>query len=485
MVEERVVFRFLTKGTASFGRSFVSIGRAIRGVGRGIGGISLPFVKLFRALARLRTAFFILVTFLALRPLLRFVKDLGEVNAGVQRTFQGISTAFDQFRGKLAAAFEPVIAVLGAEVIGFFNMLREKLADLDPRLIAEFVVFAKTGFKLVEAAVHGVFLGITALVGLMRQLPFILVNLVKGMEEWSTVASAIMGPYSILVIRKTKEEWIALRTAIWDAFDVAPHEQLKGADVFGAALEKQFDEFTKSMRLAMKSTGASIDEEMIAKIEKMIKLLKEPLTTGFFESWGAAIERFSAGLQQAEHTFNTLSHALGVAIRGAMEAGLSDTLVNAFEGRVDRMKDAMISFLRSINRAVADFVAKMVVQEYVLEGLKVLGGALSGALGHLLPGSPADVPASPAYLNATRPWGPHPEPLPPGGGGPGGVPPWNPNSPLHKAGGGTSTVVNIHAIDAQSFQQLLRANRTVITEVVEAALTGSSPGIRQAVRSVK
>jgi len=244
----------------------------------------------------------------------------------------------------------------------------------------------------------------------------------------------------------------------------------------GEALTKRPGELADTVK---KTLG---DPEVVSAFTELAERVKNAKNA--YELTGKELAfAFTLGLKEGlEKDFKTLYQAvfdMAQQIRQSMESAVSDTLVLAMRGQLSKVRDVFVSFLESIQKALADFVAQRLVQETVV---RALNWAINAILGQVGPKTKAPAPPAAQHggLVTRRTL------MTVGEAGPEAIIPLNRSAPGLRGNSGLGTTVNVtfapQVIDGPSFGAWLIREKQTIKRLLISAATGEDVSIRKAFR---
>lgn len=390
------VQQFQTEAKASTKDLGTNIFRFRDGVNATVNSVAV----LFRRLARLRTAFFILVNILALRQVVRLFEELTTHSADLQQRLGEIGSKFDVIKGKIAdtaaPAFEAFVKLKDTFQLDLFKFFARNASAFGQMVEGFGVIYSlAVGIKDLVYAIVLAFKALPSILKVgfqsiwedLKSIPARLAEsfLVTLMGIFEKIKAATKGKFGLGWISDTSG---AIAESLVPAFNEA------SAAVF------EFDQKTKSLQESLNlvpevvAARKALDElisnfnsgqytnapqsfidlaDALRDLEKRAKAL-QGLTpdkiSGFQEAW----KGFFDGLKGQVRTIKDLAADMGRAFREAFQSGLSDTFVALMEGRLNKIKDAVVSTLESIKRAIANFLAEKVVKD-------IISGIGSSAIG--------------------------------------------------------------------------------------------------------
>lgn len=442
-------------------------------VNKSFGPVVNSIAKVFRELARIRTAFFILVTFLGIRPALRFFKDLLDESSASVRAMNKIEEKYSIIKNQLSTAIAPYLLPV------FDSLIKKVITLLD--------IVQNSGFRQVFTSYFGVLLSAIRSIGrtvskVTEAIVYLLDEVLQDSPE-IILAFGYAGQAAFTGMYNTYQILKGVITGGSKGFQDAVDRSNNAID----ALNETFENAKRNLA-SLKASGATIvvrataatafsaDEDikvMLAHWEKLFQegseKLKQILLNGLtLEGVNeTALDKFFQGFN--EKIIDTIQAAkvLGAAVKDAFEKGLSDSFLKIMELRFNKFKDIIVSTLESLKRALADFLASAAIKGFFGDALPYLVGIARGV------GTSSVAPVSSANLGPVNPPGPYSPPPGPG---------YASGFPALTSGGNTRTApnvtFNVNTIDATSFDGYLKKNKGTIRDIMNSAVSGEDSTTR-------
>lgn len=462
--------------------------------------------RVFRAVARLRTAFFLMITVLAVRPVINFFKSLAEYSGTAAAKFAEFGEMWGRFLSLIGERTGPLLESI-------FNFITTALGQFIEQLqqSSGFIRTLVEVWDLVADVIKGAANSMILLIDGLRAISYLMQGLGNKLSEWfykavSWIADKLNPALAWLKdrlievaigLRLMADEWWApswlkdMSSVIERIADSLP--KISGfagdvADASAAEAKKNFALFehhaknaVEAAREAIANIGDMFSTSPAAKEfgDRIIKFIDDvkvaydiliakgnETRAELLASIAALSAGFIANIKEMKDSLIEFSNA----ISQALERGFSDTFLAVMEFRFNKFKDILVSTLESIKKAIADFMAQRVVASLLgglTTGLNALAGGLFPGAGGTAdygaavietPGGFNTVPVgSPASLTTTFPVSR--TPLPSGGGG-----------------GGT---INIYALDTQDVYKALVKNRKAVLDIINEGGSGGDMQTRQ------
>lgn len=456
--------------------------------------------RTFRRLARLRTGFFILVTFLGVRPIIRLFRAISDESEESRQavlklkdTFtaleksiaKAIAPIFDGFRNIVIKAvtevsdfiinnidtitgvfgiFETIVSQfkrIGAAIREIFlmsisdNAIVKNIVIITKLIIssADIIIIALQSLVLTFNTIKGALL--TAMTGLVRGLMQIYIE-AKKFFKMDTTADELQAAF---LDTQFDKEIAATAASIEQAFALikrssgeALENYEKLVDAFEDANTLSLDDFmAKYASLLNPGDGPDSSAAQIAGkfLLDLATGIKKRAANQFRITGEDLADEFNKGFESQNKTIIETFNELGQAIQQALRTSLSDSFLAIMEQKFNKFRDIVVGLLNSIKKALSDFAADQVLRGIITPAIT---GVVSG-IGRLFPGAAA---------------------APAGGGGGGGVP----TAGLLRGtggaggGGGGGVVVNINALDSRSVATALAENRSTLKRIINEAASG-------------
>lgn len=393
------------------------------------------FAKVFRELARIRTAFFILVTFLGLRRVYAFFKDISDQSYAAQTALEGIQSKFSLLKLRLADRMAPIFAELGDRLMQFIDDAIEYIAN-EPQILEWPIKLIDKIAQAVSSLVTDVLpsllpiardlLAVLSSIG--RVVGYIFVKAIDGFKH--------IGPFLLEFLSEAAFGWHAFLEymgASADALDpfAKIHENMK---VAATKMKIELERISRDMPDELRDTAGTFKDfataltnltnttvsespKFVSAVSKMVNtLLYAPMTrftnflmknledivaymranpvsdqTKTMTETELSFRNFAEGFSSSVKKISDAAQELGKALYTAFEGGLSDTIVAAWNFKWKSMRDIAVNMLKDIQKAMADFVARSIMKGLLEMILAPAGNALGGLLFPSTPTTPAGV----------------------------------------------------------------------------------------------
>lgn len=518
----------------SMGKFRDQVGRS----SRVINTLGNAIAVLFRRLARIRTAFFILVTFLALRPIADFFTSLGDFSAKAEAAILRLTNRFralarlvgdaavpviDEFNKSISKAAKDFINFLGdpgtLKSIGFLEGALRKAGQI----INIIFQTLKAGFNnfltlmnSLDVAVNAILFGWVKIVqGLVRavrtffdstftgKLADELGKINKGLREQGL--SEGLSPLFNLeltlrqfsttqqVAQRANPLFSLINTKLGE-FDTLLEGIGKSA---GGEVKKNFGDLLERLEKIPGTINdvifafEGLDDKTKTTIADAVQAFVEVAQRKMGEKGGigdvAAInfaDSFKDGLQRvvnkgalSTRVLTDIFQDFFTDLQSAMEKGLEDSLVLVFKGKLDDIREILNAFLEDIQRALARSTSRQLVSALIgsLPSIPGLGFLSSPTAGPQAEGGTTFGPSFRLFGERG------PEAAIPIKGGK--IPVDFTNSPRGGTGGGNTFI--FPSLDAASFAGFLQKNRGTLDQFLAEGFLGRSETLRSAVRTVR
>ena len=419
------------------------------------------FFQMTRILARLRTIFFLFVTLLAVRPVIRIFEDIAQSSQKVQDVLNDIDAKFKARSTSFARDAQP-----------FFEAVKAFIEDLKITLLQFFLNHAKLFANIIR------FFGY--LYGIVRNIYDVVTRIIGDLSDFIVNTPA----FQILKDVKNAIETIQglWRLAHGDKSSLLP-KVFSGKPVTVTG-NLPFPELPPSI-----SNVANALESLQGK---RFRVAGE-------ESAKDYIIAFQEGIVNGIPDILQLVGKMGKDIQNALVSGLSDTFLNIMQSKFNKFRDILVNTLHSIQKAIADFIANIIYKRALAVGIdKILGLVTGVALtGGPSAGSYADTGASGEGGFGGQPVSPQASPgsyygqhggiftrptfriL--GEAGPERVSRLGtPYFPMGQRSSGQTVVFNINAIDEASVSDFFIRNAAKVRQIVTKGAVGGDSTLRTA-----
>lgn len=509
----------------TFGRQFSrSVTDASTSVGRfrddllssnvGLNRLINTSAVFIRRLARIRTAFFILVTFLALRPITNFFKGLGEFSAIAERSLDRVGRRFDDLRRRIGDSVAPILEIFGSALVSrlknIFEFITSKEFEeffnevliISDRFVRTLIIIGKIAKELFNIGLIGfrtIMTGFNALIGSMS---FVFGEFVSFVAHELTRIDVNFNILEKLGFTEGRIEDV--RDSLVKLFDFGREIRRFGSELTAQAKET-FTDFILSGK-ATQELDTSVDEISRLFNEELPRVILESkfavaLKTAFGEFARRAREAASSTVDNVESVFAAFLQGFdllrekfldfvkdfGRALKDTIEEAISDTLLAVVEGRLRDLRDVLTSFLDAVKKDIISFVASTLRQQFIHQGLapvltqignlftgvgttSAAGTGTASQLGRIATG-PTVTKVGEEGAEAIVRLGPR-----------GGVPVEFTNR--RGMGEGATVIFAPQLIDNRGSEQFLLQNEKVLTRIISSALRGRSSDLRGAVRSI-
>jgi len=299
----------------------------------------------FRRLARLRTAFFILITFLAVRPLIRFAQGILDESARGNFALQSFRTNYGRFKTILSERFTPAIEAILAKaidaVITFIGYLSENKAIIPAVL---------TGIEGIVDAIKALTNAFLAAIEGANVLTYTLQNIlgkdavsnrVQNIEDNLKTLTDRLAEYPIKLARVDAE--IALVEARRKKASGDPFFDFVKFDKEINELKKQKTQFLKDFFAPLRDVNNNLIEVPTSGLGVGIRGLIEQLNK---EKAKIVNSGFITSAQQAEEAYGRLSTYSAAALQNVKDIitlspawkVISDLIQAGFSGAVEDVK---------------------------------------------------------------------------------------------------------------------------------------------------
>ena len=356
---------------------------------------------IIRRLARIRTAFFILLTVFAVRPIIRVFQELISKSVEVENRFADIDSIFNVLKGNTAKGMEDVfvklkVAIEGAKLafVDFalsnadaFGKLLKGLYSIYQMMVVlkDVAIATSSGVKLLFSDIDT-----RAAAQNIITIQNLLNNLIKGRQE---MVKEFLGPEPFFYFGGKQGRLDSLSEALSDRTTLI-ESLTKQLD----ELHKKFDVIDKD-NLKLRKDWEAGDQAAVGKailqigtqppwlknlVHSLDDVRKASIASGSgrkeylaalgrgedVEDIGVGIgEQFAYGFSQGfkERLGNIVIWAteLGKDIQKAFKTGFSDTFFDLMEAKFSRLKDVLVNFFTSIKRAIADFLANQATKALI------------------------------------------------------------------------------------------------------------------------
>lgn len=373
-------------------------------------GIVNHLFRIGRMLARIRTGFFILVTFLALRPIYQFFVDAFESSIEFYYVVENIKETWREFQKIVLATFGDLIvsgitkftrlivelaywityAVQGLmRFADFIGNMKDLLSNGGWML--GFIIFCKA----LNDGILGLYLAFYDQWG--RQLRLFIYEIFSWLKQQFYMFAFWIAGWVYELVNKLGG-WFAISVESYTAFintiKAGQESALSESSAYikeqAAIIDKAYKGPIANLTNAWKLLVAFIQaawkpspymEKVNAQFEttrlQIIELQKSLKEMGKVDST-KLLSGVYAGLRKHMTNMTKLGEELGDALASGMETALSDTFMMLMEGKFNQLKNIVASFLKSIQKAIADFWAKKLVSDLIAF---LVGTGTSGALG--------------------------------------------------------------------------------------------------------
>jgi methyl-accepting chemotaxis protein len=375
--------------------------------------------KLFRRLARIRTAFFILATFLATRQIFNFFLTLGKQSASFAKELSSITKRLNVLKGILGDALTPTVKKLGDAL---FKLLQSALDFTQTEDYKDLIYI----FDRVTVALFRI-----------GKVIYNVTNLTGGfVAALSRMSQALIENVSVT------GEWMKLKLTAWIqeltlgvSGYLVPVEQV-------AKAQMELADFQRKHLKLLKPTQAELDK-MAESVKGMTDAIKDLISDsgegGIIQTIGDglaevgenagkaknAVQSMSKAMSESlkrvrdkilDETFQTMFTRFLEGVRSAAEKFLGDTFLAVMQGKLSKVKDLFRALVTDIQRELSKLASRQLIQT-VVGGIanmpwgSILGAGTTAGAGVL---QNAAQPAPGVLQNAAQPagagssgWGPY------------------------------------------------------------------------------
>jgi len=495
--------------------------------------------RVVRAIARLRTTFFLLITVFAVRPILNFFKAMMDGSAQAQRAFLGFNERWQAFRISLSQELLPVIQQVVSAFEEFLLQLANGLLD-NKKLIEDMsrgivsagiagvdaariigTAFAATfasmnlsikGFRiLIQSLVLNVLEGIALVVKAIPKAESFnnsFEAIASGIKEfWNQMQPTKFDRSFGEIMDKVRNKASATFAQMQDSSEEAVKSALENIRRAIHLAEMDFNEMSRNAERNAESVkisflsfinalsfgiedlfGGSFEEKLtknltiaLINVAKKIKAIFSGKDNGIAAAIVNADELEKVFDSFAKRKGREMGATLAKGLLDAFENNLGDTFLKIMQGKLKDLKDVVVSFLGDIQSALAKFAAqKLVTGLLTTIASSALGKAIGGWFTPSTPTSPV-VHDPPISQHGGGFFGRQQRIL--GEAGPEAIIPLRGGKiPVQLSGGGKAVNVtfNIQAIDSQSVQSWFKKEKDTIKKIMISAAKGEDTEVRQA-----
>lgn len=473
--------------------------------------------SLFRRLARLRTGVFILATFFAVRPIIRFIKSLKDVSPAMDEVLFKVKEVTDRFRFAFGEAFAPVFEEVGKRVLSVVNDLVENFKKFGDKSTIQGIA---TGLLFIKDIVFGIANFFNAMLFTARAM--VPIAKIIGLEFQKGFAKAAMGAADLLNTLNLMNESeffgdLAKKLGGGTKAISEINEEIKilSAEVsaFQGPMEEALDGVVSRFKALFVETSAN--REMLQKIIQAFDDLLSPNRLEGFGTFGQGINNVLKSL--ARRTGQDIGETFGNAIASALETRIGDAFFNTMKGRFKDLRDVVTGFLEDIQRALSKLASQQLITGLAGGIQRFLTPTTQNVIGPPIPssfpatsprfGDPSSfigppIPPPPAIRSGLSPIGIHPPSASRADEGlvsgttnvtagergmeafvnlRGGKIPVQLNGA--GGGGGPTIIIAPQVIDGPSFGAWLQKEKKTIHKLVAAGINGESAALRDSMRS--
>jgi lambda family phage tail tape measure protein len=469
-----------------------------------------------RTLARLRTIFFLFLTVFAVRPAIRVFEEFAKGSTEFQKTLEQLNANFDvmkeQIGTKLAPLFRaialmidivkikllqigvaivPAIAGLSVYAVRIFNVFKSVAYGLKSAFVAIDLYFSKgTQEKIDEQK--------TAIAKYTKDLEKLYALQKRGVEyatdpqSWwgkSEPITDLINNTIDLMGRASREieslehgSNAAADAAIKKAMDTLGEDMAAAAEAWGADPDK--NPFVIMLNdVSEKLTASGVDKDLENALQDLLDNLAGKVKDNGKNAAGEWATGFKVGFAKYQRTLLADVTQLAEGIAQALETGLGDTFLNIMEGKFNKFKDIVVSTLRAVQKAIADFLAREAVGAILKQ---VIGPIAQGAVGLFTPSAGGGTQSANTIVANNPGLVEHAS---------GGIV-YNPSVsqvaehgpeaiiPLQylnsRKSGGNTVIFNINTVDGQSTAAFFNQHQDKIINIVNRGITGGSQSMRTA-----
>jgi len=374
-------------------------------------GVTNLVARTFRAVARLRTAFFILLTVLAIRPIIRFFQDLatysGSAALEFSKFYDWVAKLLALIGEKAAPLLKFVFELTKAGITSAVGFLSSAHGVIE--LLVQSIEVLIDGLKLIGYGLIVVIQSLRAIYNLsfalgsaiayirakfLEFISFILSKLTDlSAKIFGNLKEALSGSWFVpewlldfitklenfqrkasKVAEEFKADYAAVAEVAKSTAAAAFEAAAKNAESAAAAFPKLLGVLEDLYSLSPE--GRKFTELLQQLVTDTIRILKELEDSPNLAALVAGVTTFAAGFVQAVGDAKAALLSFGQAVEQSLERGFSDTFLEIMAFRFNKFRDIVVNTLESLKKAIADFLAKQAVS--ALLG-SVLGPIVSGA----------------------------------------------------------------------------------------------------------
>jgi hypothetical protein len=506
----KAAFASLGTTTAKTGTGFATANKGVLTFRDSIGRFLVPlrFLNnnlfiLFRRLARLRTAFFLLVTVLAVRPIINFFRTLTQESGDVQEAIEGTNEQFNLFRQRLATATAPILN----EILAGINDIKKdflifiiKTPGFLENVLNAFNVAGGFILKVIKSVIvvmGGINPMISSIInafmrlGTVIELQLVSIDfqiqalITRAGQKFFDIASQFNPVIRLLGLDLTKViEHLDFQAKL--AFNSAAVHAKGMTDEISAAFEDLIAVWREN------TEASPIFTELVNKLPGLLKTVLPKITVVAERMGESFATNFVNGFKLATKPLEKSASDLGHNVSNAFQSAFSGTFLALMQNNLKNVKDVFVSLLQDIQKAIADFLAERVVRELINFLIEAVSGAVTAGVGSLF--GPSATPDSGGTSTGSGGAstsqhggivGPRSVGLV-GEGGPefisSGSSPLRITPMRNVQGGGQTINITIapQVIDGPSFESWLLKSKGTIKRILVDAATGSDITVRSA-----
>lgn len=458
---------------------------------------------MFRRIARLRTAFFILLTVLAVRPIVRFFDTLIDKSDEASQAVKPFRDQLQAIQIQLSRQLAPVFVQVFEQFIKFLKEVsdfvvrnEEEIRDFIS-LIADVVnVFRLLGVAAI-AAFNGIKFSIFVLLETWAEFKANFIADTIQMIERGRQLGGVLGKVSEAVGQAILDIAVGVGK---DPFKFI-EDARKEAEMFGAKADELEVQWADSVA-RMTSAWNKFRSNLTQGASDFVKSIQN-ITIGFFRGLGVAVTETNNRVKSAAVLFEEemskrlrrlklelieffldytrFIHQIVTGTVTAIQDGLADVLVDVFTNQSKQVKDIVRQLLLDLFRQFIQFAIRMATVKLIagiLEAFVPGGGAgfaVGAGFGSTTQGGSRQEGGTVFGTQMIRA-GEVPEAF---------VPLKKGRIPVTVSGGMQRPVVvnfNVQATDAASFNNQLGRSRREVTAIITAAISGQDAELRGALQ---
>ena len=484
----------------------------------------------FRRLARIRTAFFILVTFLGLRQVVAFLESLKDFSYEAEQAVNRLTQRISHLKKVIGDALAPFIEEFGGKFVTGFLEGFQKIVNSSAfknfvsaffyasnivgkfgKVLVTVFTFVVDGFRLAAKEIKVFFLIIKdAYADLFASIFFKLSNFLRDVADKLVpeVATAFQGLASDLAVAARDLEFGGEKR-FKDIRQLTDEIQ-----VLGETWAENARNFKASFEDFVGSTVSNATVESAAKFVAAMRKVTDSVVSAdkSFKSGGRSLALFVDGLRSGLAKFSLetsrdIGKSLGEGLADAFDNAFGESFLAIMQGRFKDLRDVVTSFLQDLQREFAKFASRRVSKVLLDTIVDKVAPAIAGLFDPTAGGPSASTiasndPNSISYRGSPDFIGP---PVSTGSGHAYGGVSYSPtirafaekgpeaSIPLRGGkvpvqlmggrGGGNTIVIAPQVIDGPSFGVWLEKEKKTLYRIMAGGISGGSSIVRSSLRT--